>query len=172
MTLLRFLCLLLLLAMVASCATTTATRAHDGMLVDPLMKRAEPIAVHAGQVWVIDVCASWSTPCLVNARVMSEVCEVLCDRADVWVASILLDDDTSQDGVRIYRESMGVRQQVATADDALREGGSVLGPLGNIPRLVIVDADGQIVEDITGGTLNAPAVIRRVYDVLGEDPAP
>ncbi|MCP4499131.1 MAG: hypothetical protein GY822_04080 [Deltaproteobacteria bacterium] len=158
-----------LLPLLQSCAgANPRPQGSEGGLVDPTTGANQRLHLHDGKLWILDVCASWSTPCLVNARVLSEVCDVLCQRDDVFIASILLDENDEGRAYKSYKNIMQLKQKVRYADTNLVLGGSVLGPLKNIPRLVIVDKEGDIAEDITGGLLNAPGVIRRALEVMGE----
>ena len=118
------------------------------------------LSPYRGQVLVVELCASWSDPCLANSRAVSEACEVLCHRDDVHMVTILLDDLGPQ-GLLAY-DILDVLQPVFLAGPNAREGKSALGPLTVIPRVLIFDREGVLVDEQSGGIANSSDIIAAV----------
>lgn len=119
---------------------------------------------HLGKLVVLDVCAAWSNPCLLNARAVDQVCQAACGD-DVVVISMLLDEPGAP-ALLSYRDVLGASQTLVLPGPDAVAGRSVLGSLAGIPRLVIFDREGRIAEDITGGVVSPAGILRRL-DELG-----
>lgn len=118
------------------------------------------LARYAGRVLVLDVCAAWSNACLLNARAVHDACQRVCGD-DVAVASLLL-DEPGEPAQRSYREALGFSQDVLLPGPTTLQGRSMLGDLSGIPRLLVIDRKGRVVEDITGGVVSTAGIVRRV----------
>lgn len=123
------------------------------------------VGQHLGQIVVVDVCASWSDPCLANARAVSEACDVLCPREDVHMMTVLLDELGAQ-GLAAY-DLLELKQPVWLAGENARAGKSALGPLTTIPRVLVFDREGRLVSEQTGGIAQSTAIIEAVLAVDG-----
>lgn len=120
---------------------------------------------YQGKILVLDLCAAWSDPCLLNARALDEACQIACGD-DVAMVSLLL-DEPGQPALASYREVLEVHQDVWLPGPRSQAGNSVLGPLQGIPRLVVWDREGRIVEDVAGGVTTRAALLRRVERLRG-----
>lgn len=123
------------------------------------------LGAHRGQILVVELCASWSDPCLASAGAISEVCEVLCPRDNVHVVTILL-DELGPEGLAAY-EVMGLHQDVWLAGPRARAGESALGDLLTIPRVLIFDEEGALVSEQAGGIVRSADVIEEVFSLGG-----
>lgn len=123
------------------------------------------VGQHLGQIVVVDVCASWSDPCLANARAVSEACEVLCPREDVHMMTVLLDELGAQ-GLAAY-DLLELKQPVWLAGENARAGKSALGPLVTIPRVIVFDREGRLVSEQQGGIAQSKEIIEAVLAVDG-----
>jgi len=106
------------------------------------------LAAHHGKIVVLDLCVASVDPCLFNARAVSEVCDSICGDGVVMIS--LLFDVLGPAAVTSYRSVLKAKQRVHEAGPRLRSEASALGKVDNVPRLVIFDRDGRIVEDIAG----------------------
>lgn len=118
----------------------------------------------SGKVVVIDLCAAWSDPCLLNARTVSDACAALCGD-NLAMVTILL-DELGEQARESYVEVLGVRQEVYLPGPTVRAGKSALGDVAGIPRLLIFDRDGRLLERHDGRVLQNPALIDRVREYL------
>jgi hypothetical protein len=128
--------------------------------------RVATLASFGEKVVVLDVCAGWSDACLINAAELEKVCNARCG-SDVAVVSLLM-DQPGEPALRSYREVMGVHYELRLPGARAAAGESELGSLADIPRLVIFDRDGRVVDDIKGGVLSAAGVLRRLGELAPE----
>lgn len=122
--------------------------------------RPTTLARYRGRRLVLDVCAAWSTPCLLNARALDEVCQARCGE-DIAVVSVLF-DEVGEPARQGYREILGFRHDVYLPGPATRAGRSGLGDVSVIPRLLIIGPEGNVEEDIRQGVVSAARVIERL----------
>jgi hypothetical protein len=113
-----------------------------------------------GRVVVVDLCVSWATACNVNAKVLDDAAAAVPDAAFV---TLLVDEgDVGKEALRAYRELLGVKHPVLLAGPRVRAGTSVLGDTGYVPRLVILDEDGRVRVDDSGGVVSLEGLVKRV----------
>lgn len=115
---------------------------------------------YRGRRIVLDLCAAWSTPCMLNAKALDEVCRVRCGD-EVAVVSILL-DEIGEPARQGYRDVMGFRHDVYLPGPAMRQGRSPLGDVSVIPRLLIIGPEGNVEEDIRQGVVSAARLLERL----------
>ena len=117
-----------------------------------------------GKVTVLDICAAWNNACLHNARMLSKACDELCGD-DVEMMSILL-DDLHDAAMNSYRNVLSVRQKLYIPGEDFRNGKTNLGPLYDIPRLLIFNRDGRLVKDIRGAVISGDGLIDQLKKLL------
>lgn len=119
-----------------------------------------------GHLVILDVCASWATACNLNAKVLDEVAVALAgERADI--VTLLVDEgDIGKVALRSYVETLGVKHPVFLAGSRVRAGTSALGDAGYVPRLVVLDAEGRVVLDDSGGVISVEGLVKRVRPFL------
>lgn len=142
------------LVAVASCATVqeqgppalaTITVIDEG-------GRETNLSYLLGKVVVLDVCAAWSDACLANATAISHVCADLCGD-DVELLTLLL-DDIAGPARHSYHSVLEVKQRVLLPGASTLAGESALGSLSGIPRVVFLDREGRIVDDVSGAVIS------------------
>ena len=161
-----FLALLPVLAFLGSCAHLSTPSAQGALASIDVMDESgatSSLGVHLGKRVVLDVCASWTDACLLNARALDEVCRTACGEG-VEVITLLLDDQGAT-ALQSYRKVLGVTHRVALPGARTRAGQSALGDVSGIPRLVLFDREGRIVEDITGGIVSTAGILRRLHEL-------
>jgi len=124
---------------------------------------------YAGQVIILDVCASWAPACSLNARVLDEAAKALEDTTGTrpTVITILLDEETiGREAIHFYQDKLGVTHPVVLAGPRIREGTSALGPAGYVPRVVVIDKKGVVQIDDAGGVLSVQGLVTRVRSLL------
>lgn len=156
---------LLLGCLTEGCASTSrpATESVDFVLPDG--QRANLSSLR-GRVVIVDVCASWASACNLNARVLDEVASALAAEP-VWVMTLLFDEGPlAREAQRSYVEVLGVRHLVALAGSRVLAGNSLLGDSRDVPRLLVVDREGRVVIDETGGIVSVAGLVERVRPLL------
>lgn len=127
--------------------------------------RPGTLADLGARVLVVDICAAWSDACLVNASVLDEACEEVCDEGAAFVTLLL--DEPAETALESYRAVMGTSRPVLAPGPRTLAGDSALGEVGAaIPRLIIFAPDGAIVADEAGGILSAHGLVKRVRELL------
>lgn len=117
-----------------------------------------------GRVVVVDVCTSWAAACNVNAKVLDEL-----QLDGVSVITILVDDESiAAQAARSYRDVLGVKHPVVTAGPRVRAGTSSLGEASYVPRLVVLDRDGAIALDDSGGVLNVEGLVAKLRPLVAK----
>jgi hypothetical protein len=124
-----------------------------------------------GRVVVIDLCASWATACNLNAKVLDEVQLALADEP-VDIVTLLVDEPGPMGRVALqsYIETLGVAHPVFLAGSRVRAGTSALGEPSYVPRIVVLDADGRVVLDDSGGVVSVQGLIDRLRPHLRARP--
>ena len=117
-----------------------------------------------GKVVVVDICAARNNACLHNARMMDNACAQLCGD-DVEMMSILL-DDLHEAALASYRNVLSVRQKLYIPAEDFRLGETALGPLSEIPRLLIFDRQGKLIKDIRGAVISGDGLVQQVSKLL------
>lgn len=124
------------------------------------------LAALRGRVVVLDVCASWASACNLNARVLDEVALAFAGEP-VEVITLLFDEGPlAHEAQRSYVEVLGVHHLVALAGRQVLDGASMLGNSRDVPRLVVLDAEGRVVIDEVGGIVSVTGVVERVRPLL------
>lgn len=113
---------------------------------------------------VVDFCAAWSDPCLLNARALHTV-RTQTRETHVKVISILM-DTMGKVAVQSYQNVLDFEHEVLLPGPALRAGRTALGPIHTIPRLVLFAPGGNILEDIAGNVVSASGILARLRKVL------
>lgn len=156
---------LLLGCLAEGCATPRAGGADSVDVVLPDGARTT-LASLKGKVVVLDVCASWSSACNLNARVLDEVAVALA-AAPVEVITLLFDEGPlARAAQRSYVDVLGVRHLVVLAGSRVLAGTSALGEGRDVPRLVVIDRAGHVVVDEVGGIVSVAGVVERVRPLL------
>ena len=65
------------------------------------------------------------------------------------IVAVALDPDGARI-VRPFAESLALPFPIVIGSDELRRGDSALGPVSAVPRIIVVDASGQVREDFSG----------------------
>lgn len=147
------------------CASVPRPTSESVDFVMPDGRRSDLSALR-GRVVVVDVCASWASACNLNARVLDEVAEALAGEP-VEVITLLFDDGPlARQAQRSYVEVLGVRHLVTLAGSRVLAGTSLLGDSRDVPRLLVVDREGRVVLDQTGGIVSVAGVVERVRPLL------
>lgn len=158
---------LLLGCLAEGCATP---RAGSSDSVDVILPDGErtTLASLKGKVLVLDVCASWSSACNLNARVLDEVAAALAGEP-VEVITLLFDEGPlARAAQQSYADVLGVRHLVVLAGSRVLAGTSVLGEGRDLPRLVVLDRQGRVVIDEVGGIVSVAGVVERVRPLLAQ----
>lgn len=161
-----FLCLLVL----AACAHIPGEeggRILAGIDVVDLSGRTHSLSEFQNKALVLDLCAAWSDPCLLNARALHEVSEQT-HASHVQVVSVLM-DSMGKAAVRSYRNVLDFEHAVLLPGPALRAGRTPLGPVETIPRLVLFAPGGRILEDISGKVVSSSGIVARLRQVLPDE---
>lgn len=149
------------------CKTAPSPTSESVDFVLPDGQRAT-LASLRGKVVVLDVCASWASACNLNARVLDEVAAAL-DAEPVEVITLLFDEGPlGRQAQHSYREVLGVRHLVTLAGSRVLAGTSLLGDSRDVPRLVVLDAEGRVIVDEVGGIVSIAGVVERVRVLLPE----
>jgi hypothetical protein len=122
------------------------------------------LARHLGKVVLLDLCMASVDPCLLNAKAVSEACDATC--SDEVVMITLLMDGMGPEPVASYRTVLKVHQQVHEAGEGVINGRSAIGAVGMVPRLILFDKEGHIVEDVGGLLIANKAISERIADLL------
>lgn len=156
---------LLLGCLTEGCKTAPSPTSESVDFVLPNGQRAT-LASLRGKVVVLDVCASWASACNLNARVLDEVAAAL-DAEPVEVITLLFDEGPlGRQAQHSYREVLGVRHLVTLAGSRVLAGTSLLGDSRDVPRLVVLDAEGRVIVDEVGGIVSVAGVVERVRPLL------
>ncbi|HEY4221974.1 MAG TPA: hypothetical protein VGO62_11535, partial [Myxococcota bacterium] len=70
------------------------------------------------------------------------------------------------EAVRAYREVLGIKHAVLLAGPHVRAGTSALGNPNLVPRVVILDTQGRIAVDDSGGVVNVEGLVNRAMPLL------
>ena len=150
------------IAAVGACATAPKTGLGGSIDFRDADGHEGTLAALRGNVIVIDLCASWAAACNVNAKVLDEA-QLAFAGQRVELVTILVDEgDVGREALRAYRDVLGVKHAVVLAGARVRAGTSALGDAGYVPRLVILDGDGAVVVDDSGGVINLQGLVARV----------
>lgn len=150
------------------CACATAGPGNRGASIDFADAKGHEgtLAMWRGKVVVIDLCASWAAACNVNAKVLDEAAQALKGK-QVELVTILVDEGAiGKEALRGYSETLGVTHAVVLAGPRIRAGTSALGDASYVPRIVILDADGAVRVDDSGGVVNVEGLIAKVAPLL------
>lgn len=126
--------------------------------------RTSTLQTYAGMVVAVDVCASWAEACHLNARAIDAAHREL-QGTDARFVTLLL-DDLPVEALRAYVDVAGRDVPVVMAGPRTRAGRSVLGDVTGVPRLVVLDRNGVVVLDESGGVLSPEGLVRRVRPLL------
>lgn len=154
-------------AALGGCATPRATAGGlagvDVVLADG---SASSLASLAGHVVVLDLCASWADACPLNARALDLTARELAADAhetEVPVAMItVLLDEPELKSIDSYARVFELHHTVVRAGPRTRSGASLLGPVTGVPRLLLIDAKGDLVVDESGGVLSPSGLATRI----------
>ena len=147
--------------MTEGCASVPPPSPESVDFVLPDGRRADLSSLR-GRVVIVDVCASWASACNLNARVLDEVAEALRDQP-VEVLTLLFDEGPlAREAQRTYVEVLGVRHLVTLAGSRVLAGTSLLGESRDVPRLLVVDRQGRVAIDQTGGIVSVTGLVERV----------
>ena len=113
-----------------------------------------------GTMVVIDICAAWNDACLHNAQMIDRACREICDDS-LQMMTVLLDDLYEQ-AMQSYRDVLGVQHPIYRPSAEFREGNTSFGPLNEIPRLLVFDRRGRLIEDIRGGVISSDGLIQQL----------
>ncbi len=152
----------------AGCATAPVGRERPAATIDfrDAAGHRGDLDAYRGKVVVVDVCTSWAAACNVNAKVLDDVAVALHGEP-VFVVTVLVDDESlARVALQSYAEVLGVKHAVVIAGPRVRAGTSALGEASYVPRLVILDRDGAVRVDDSGGVLNEQGLVRRVRPLL------
>lgn len=122
------------------------------------------LARFLGKVVLLDLCMASVDPCLLNAKAVSEACDATC--GDEVVMVTLLVDDMGPEPVASYRKILKVRQDVHEAGPKVINGQTAIGTVGMVPRLILFNKEGHIVEDVGGLLVANKAISERIADML------
>lgn len=126
--------------------------------------RSFTLAAYRDKAVVLDFCAAWSDPCLLNAQALHQVFTQTRE-SHVKVISILM-DSMGQAAVRSYENVLALEHEILLPGPALRAGQTSLGPIETIPRLVLLAPGGHLMEDIAGQVISADGILNRLRKVL------
>lgn len=126
--------------------------------------RTFTLAAHRDKAVVIDFCAAWSDPCLLNAQALHRV-HTQTRETHVKVVSILL-DSMGEAAVRSYQNVLALEHEILLPGPAVRSGTTSLGPIDTIPRLLILAPGGGVIEDVAGKVISADGILNRLRTVL------
>ncbi|RMH19813.1 MAG: hypothetical protein D6701_04520 [Gemmatimonadetes bacterium] len=122
------------------------------------------LAYALGSVVVLDICAASVDVCLINARAMSEVCESQCKDGEVELVTLLV-DETGVEAARSYLEIFEVKHRVYLPGPNARSGGSAIGSVMDVPRVLIFDREGRVVDDQVGAMLTPIPLVERILEL-------
>lgn len=154
-----------LAALVGSCATVGDDGPPALATIDVTDEHGQVmnLAFAVGKVVVIDVCAAWADACLANATAVSRACASTCGD-DVEMFTLLLDDGrlARTAALQSYRRVLEVTHPIYFPGPRAARGETALGELSGIPRLVIFDRRGAIVDDISGAVIGEGGLLEKV----------
>ena len=133
-----------------------------------LIDKGEPMVLQGPAV--VEICASWSGPCIINARVLDEVCDIVCPLG-VQVVTVLV-DESFDEGLKAYREGFGIKHAVVSPGAGVLSGASALGSTIDIPAIYIFDKNGKRTREVRGGIASLNGIIRALKETGVKLPKP
>ena len=112
---------------------------------------------------IVEVCASWSDPCVINAKVFDEVCDTVCAKG-VQVITVLVDEDF-EGAHKAYVEGFQIRHDIVRPSLAVLSGKSALGSVNDIPGIYVFDSDGKLRREVRGGIASVEGLFRALEDL-------
>ena len=163
----RFLSALLLAGLISgACAHLSAPTTPAISTIDVTLEDGSVTSLSylLGKVVIIDICASYYGPCLINANMMREACTEVCSDDVVFMSMVLDEGDMSLLAVHSYKTSLKATQDVVRPGPETWAGRTALGKLA-IPRLVVFDKNGDIYEEVAGATISGVALMNRAVNL-------
>ena len=116
-----------------------------GFVVRTLEGKLVRLADLRGRPVVLDFCASWYGPCRTTMPSLDTLRQRYREQG-LYVLGLSLDDDDPE-RVRRFAEGLGLRFQVAIANERVL---GLYGPIRVLPTTFFIDRRGEIVRRVTG----------------------
>lgn len=148
------------------CASTSRTGQGASIDIQDATGNAWTLDVSRGRVVVLDLCVSSANACALNARILDEAQLGLAGESVQFLTVLLDEGPLGVAAVQSYANTLGLSHPVFLAGPRVRAGTSALGDSTYVPRLVILDVEGRIVLDDSGGVISVEGLVNRVRPLL------